>query len=252
MSLPMREIIRTPTFHIYDDVLSPSEYGAVWDFMQLESYQPVHNQRWEKVWRLGDGSPLAGPGVFTHRNAAEGGDGARYYPTHRAIDRVIEAIFALAGNVAELVGTRDRDWSFLTAKAFLYPVGTGLSWHIDSKTPTGAYVFYTHPRWKSGWGGELLIGDESCLGRDLESYKTITTAIVSDGRPAGFRREEVPSAFDDRRTNEVLAEVAVGHYIQPKPNRLVVMRNGIPHAIAKVDPAAGENVRCSITGFFQP
>jgi hypothetical protein len=249
----MKESLRTRSFVVYDDVLAPADYAQVWEFMQLESYKPVHSERWEKVWRLGDGLPLAGPGIFTRKSEATSHEAdARYYPTHRGIDKVIECILAKASTVADLVGHFDKDWSFLTAKAFLYPSDTGLAWHVDSKIPTGAYVFYSHPKWKSGWGGELLIADDTCFGQELDSYKVATTARVVDGKVVGLQREEVPSAFDDRKANAVLSARGVGYYIQPKANRLVVMRNGIPHCIAKVDRAAGENVRCSVAGFFQP
>ena len=128
----------------------------------------MHSERWEKVWRVGDGVPLAGAGVSTTRE----GDppqpsGERVYPTRRGIDTIIAFILNNAAAFSKLVGERGKEWSFLTAKAFLYPPGTGLSWHIDSKTPTGAYVFYSHPEWKAGWGGELLIADESAFGKEL-------------------------------------------------------------------------------------
>ena len=249
----MKEILRTRSFAVYDDLLPAADYERVWDFIQLESYKPVHQKRWEKVWTLTDGTPLAGTGIFTRKTAGQAAEeDARYYPTRTGIDKLIEKILATAESFSHLIGKHDVDWTFVTAKAFRYPAGTGLSWHIDSKTPTGAYVFYAHPVWKSGWGGELFIADESCFGQDLQSYKTTTTAQVEGGKVIGFRTEEVPSPFDDRRRNEILSEIALGQYIQPKPNRLVVMRNGIPHCIRKVEPAAGENVRCSIAGFFQP
>ena len=38
--------------------------------------------------------------------------------------------------------------------------------------------------------------------------------------------------------------------VLPRPNRLVVIAGGNYHAIKRVDPAAGDHVRCSIAGFF--
>ena len=41
-----------------------------------------------------------------------------------------------------------------------------------------------------------------------------------------------------------------GRYFYPKPNRLVLMRRGVPHSIQRVDTNAGENCRLSLSGFF--
>ena len=42
-----------------------------------------------------------------------------------------------------------------------------------------------------------------------------------------------------------------GSFVMPKPNRLVIIRGGLPHKIAKVSVAAGSHLRRSITGFFK-
>jgi hypothetical protein len=42
-----------------------------------------------------------------------------------------------------------------------------------------------------------------------------------------------------------------GSYVVPKPNRLVAIRGGTPHAIAKVRASAGSHVRASVGGFFK-
>ena len=245
----MRAVIKTSTFHVYDDVLPPAEFAAVWEFVQLEEYAPVDSRQWVKVWRLTDGRPLAGPGVYSHR-PKEAHDGDRYYPTHRGIDKIIEMILGASGEFDEIVGKQKKDWSLLTAKAFIYPPGTGLSWHADSVSYTGAYTFYAHPQWKSSWGGELMIADASTLRKDLGT-KVLPTVVKQGDRIVGMRKMEVPSALDASSTDAVLSELGLGHFIQAKPNRLVVFRGGIPHRIAKVDPAAGENARCAIAGFFQ-
>jgi hypothetical protein len=246
----MRAVIKTSTFHVYDEVLSPADLEAVWEFVQMEDYAPVDARQWVKVWRLTDGRPLSGPGVYSHK-PKKGHDGDRFYPTHRGIDKVIETVLDRCGEFADVVGQRQKDWNLLTAKAFIYPPGTSLSWHADSVGYSGAYSFYAHPEWKSSWGGELMIADESTLRKDLGT-KILSTVVKEGDRIVGMRKMEVSPALDDSSTDAVLSERGLGHYIQAKPNRLVVFRGGIPHRIAKVDPAAGEHARCAIAGFFQP
>jgi hypothetical protein len=59
------------------------------------------------------------------------------------------------------------------------------------------------------------------------------------------------SHLDNRDANELLMARGVGSYVVPKPNRLVVIKGGTPHAIAKVRASAGRHVRASIGGFFK-
>jgi len=58
------------------------------------------------------------------------------------------------------------------------------------------------------------------------------------------------SGLDNRAESELLLNCGTGRYIVPKPNRLVVIKAGTPHAINHVHTAVGSNVRCSIAGFF--
>ncbi len=246
----MRLVTATSTFRVYDDVLPPADFAAVWEFIQLEEYAPVDSQQWVKVWKLTDGRPLAGPGVYSHAPMKRK-DGDRFYPTRRGIDKIIETLLARCDDFSDIVGRHKEQWSLLTAKAFLYPVGTSLSWHADSSGYTGAYSYYAHPEWKSSWGGELMIADETTLGKDLGT-KVLSTVVTEGGRVTGIQKMEVAPALDDGAADQVLSERGLGHFIQSKPNRLVVFKGGIPHRIGKVDPSAGEHVRCAIAGFFQP
>ena len=42
----------------------------------------------------------------------------------------------------------------------------------------------------------------------------------------------------------------MGTFISPKPNRLVLINKNVVHGITRVDKDAGENVRLTLTGFF--
>jgi Rps23 Pro-64 3,4-dihydroxylase Tpa1-like proline 4-hydroxylase len=45
-------------------------------------------------------------------------------------------------------------------------------------------------------------------------------------------------------------DASSGTFINPKPNRLVVLRGGTRHCIKKVESAAGQAFRASVAGFF--
>ena len=47
-----------------------------------------------------------------------------------------------------------------------------------------------------------------------------------------------------------LLKCGIGTFIMPKPNRLVLLGGGNYHMISKVDPAAGDHPRFTISGFF--
>src|SRR5262249_3939937 len=155
-------------------------------------------------------------------------EGARDYPTGTAADALVRRVARLAPRLASLVGRRGREWVIFSGRTFLYPPGTGLSWHTDGSIYSGAWTFYAHPRWNAVWGGELMIA---------RTRRTV------------HRRGDAPH-FDNRRETEGLDEIGAGTYITPKPNRLVVMAASAPHMINRVNTAAGTNARCAVAGFF--
>ena len=254
----MKLVARTTQFHVYDEVLSETDLRAVWNYVQLESYVPVHHEEWAKVWRVSDGVPLGAPSAVFYeapkptRGAGGHGGGKhgqiRSYPTHTGIDRVLETIVRHLDQFTELVGTRGVAFDNISARSFLYPQGTGLSWHEDDTRYSGGYAFYAHPTWNSQWGGELLVAHESTKGQNLEGDE-----LVSVTREAGkiqATRVRIPPFLDNSRQDTVLGNLGMGQYISPKPNRLVVIAGGNPHMINKVSPSAGDHVRCTIAGFF--
>jgi len=57
--------------------------------------------------------------------------------------------------------------------------------------------------------------------------------------------------LDNDDANELLMKGGFGSFVVPKPNRIVVIKGGTPHSIAKVAAAAGRNARASVGGFFK-
>jgi 2OG-Fe(II) oxygenase superfamily len=252
----VKVVAETGQFHVYDDVLSDKDFRALWQYVQLESYVPVHHTEWVKVWRISDGIPLGAtvPVVYQNPKAtsdAPGGDGGkseRVYPTHTGLDRLIETLVGYLDQLAGLIGKLGIDFEHITARSFLYPEGTGLSWHEDAVGYTGGYVFYAHPEWNAQWGGELLIADESARRQETDSDRV----VVLTRQETGLRltKIRIPPFLDNTSQNAALGQRGMGAYVAPKPNRLVVIAAGNPHMIHKVSAAAGDHVRCTIAGFF--
>lgn len=233
----MRCILQDERIAVLDDFLPRADFEAVWTFVQAQRYRSVHEHGWDPVWGLHEGEPLAcaamfsgaGPDLDTARARQPGVD-LYVYPTATHVDRLFESVALACDRLAGVIGRQGVDWSVFTARAFLYSMHTSLRWHTDHGPFTGAFTFFAHPHWNSAWGGELQVAD---LSHDE----------TPDGSVGG-------SALDNRAESELLLAQGTGRYLVPKPNRLVAIKAGTPHAINHVHTAAGANVRCSIAGFF--
>ena len=227
---------------MFDDFLPPAKFAEFWRYFQDEELQTAHSPVVKGVWRVDDGHPLLGPQLIRpSRPLAELlppgmtlpklAFNQFFCPTGKPVDGLLDAIVDAAGKFPGIVGTEHQEWIGLLAQLQVYPVASALSWHRDLVMYSGAFVFYAHPEWNSQWGGELLIADPAT--------KQWMTA-------AGPRKHQLSNEVE----SEELLRLGMGRYIAPKPNRLVLLAGSDPHAIAKVNPAAGHHVRASLSGFF--
>jgi hypothetical protein len=253
----MKPVFRSSQFHVYDEVLGNETFSALWSFIQAETFVPVHRDVWQKAWRFADGIPLRSLTSVLYAEAqgarvaaaAASARPPRTYPTHTAVDKLLDVIVGSLDGMSDLVGRRDSDFDGICACAYLYPQGTGLSWHADvPRLYSGAYVFYAHPEWNCQWGGELFLADEASRSQDLGAVTTM--ALRREGARLTATATQIPPFLDNRQENAELERMGMGRYVAPKPNRLVVIAGGNPHMINRVSPAAGDRVRCSISGFF--
>jgi hypothetical protein len=206
-----------PNFRVIDDFLAEREWTELWSHFQFAELLPVTRTR--GAWKLDDGVPLGGEEITVPRNAAQRSSGT-------PIDHLIRSLLEQPDVHTGLV--RD-DWDRISARAYVYPRETGLSWHVDDhELYAGAFIYYAHPVWNAHWGGELLIAE---------------TDPEADELPIMAYR------FETEDYSAQLLEMGCGSFIMPKPNRLVILA-GAPHMIARVSPAAGQNVRASVAGFF--
>jgi hypothetical protein len=219
-------LVRTDErFVVYDDALPPAAFASVWAWLQREPLAPPFVARGlqEVIWRLGDSYPVR-TGAYYHSRrslpaAAPGG-----FPG--ALAAAAAAFEEIGGRHPELLGTKGKDWRDVSLTGYVYPRGSRLSWHTDHDSYTAAFVYYVHPRWSASWGGELFIAD-------------------ADGEVS-----ETPTHLDHTAEDDWLMKHGFGNFIMAKPNRLVLIKLGVPHMMARVDPDAGDHVRASILGFF--
>ena len=215
----MRTVTDNPQFRVHDDMLPDQAFVDLNRLLAEAPFEKVHQPGRGYAWRTEDGEPEATSPCFH--------DGPAPWAAP-ALDALLQHAEALR----PLVGTRGRDWKALSARAFRHGAGSGLSWHTDDKSYAGAWIFFAHREWDCHWGGELLVADPSCRGRQWR-----------------VRKSETPE-LKIRSENALLAEVGVGCYIFPKPNRLVVIAGGHAHRVNPVTPAAGSHARTTLSGFF--
>jgi Rps23 Pro-64 3,4-dihydroxylase Tpa1-like proline 4-hydroxylase len=236
------ELASVVPYLVIDDFLSPESHQLLWLYLQVENFLRVDVSAPTGQWPWHDGGALRGPTIgYKSKWHAQ-------FPTGTALDVVIQGIVDSAAKLAPVLGQFRRDWEDFTSFPSLYPVGAGLTWHRDAVTNAGSYVYYAHPHWNVEWGGELLLGDASQLAIPERLGPFFNAA------PAGYDDDGATwlnSHLQNDGASEVLLAHGTGTFVMPKPNRLVVLRGGLPHKIAKVSIGAGSNVRASVAGFFK-
>jgi hypothetical protein len=233
----MKTVFEDPQFLVVDDFLPDEQFRALWSFLQTEEYRFVHVPDVRGVWRVTDGLPMTGsssaafcapPAEVLPPETPVEELPFFLHPRGKPIDVVTDAIEAMGTQIEPWAGRRGHDWAALTSTPYIYPQGTGLGWHDDGGNYSGAFAYYAHPSWSASWGGELLIArDDNRVPRVEERQKWAAS-----------------------HQNAALLEVGLGRFVMPKPNRLVVLRGHTFHTIARVSPAAGDNVRAIVGGFF--
>jgi hypothetical protein len=227
-------------FTVVDDFLAPAELDLVWNFLQAQKFRSVDVFGRVEHWSLEDARARKAPTV-----AWGSSKGDVRFPTGTPADIFIQAMLAQAEAFEPNVGLPERDWGGLTAAPMLYPRGTGLPWHRDTEEYTGSYTFYAHPRWNIEWGGELMLHAEDDFDRDSGVFFHKLRAA------GGMPDTPMTAHLDNEDASRTLMAHGIGSFVMPKPNRLVIIRGGTPHTVARVRDAAGRNVRASISGFFR-
>lgn len=230
---------------VLDDFLPEKEFLAVQKFIQFQDYKSVHADRWSKSWRPGDGHPLVSRSFFS--KSMPGVPDGYAYPSKTGVDFVFKHILAGIKNYGRWVGSEDV-WEYFNATVYLYPRETGLGWHEDDYSYSGAYIYYAHPEWRPAWGGELCVMGytEPSSGLAADEPDDIAEIYAMAGVSGGDYGPEFGQTIRDKK----IMEQGQGIFVMPKPNRIVFIKEGYSHCIKKVDSAAGDRMRCTITGFF--
>jgi Rps23 Pro-64 3,4-dihydroxylase Tpa1-like proline 4-hydroxylase len=131
-------------FVLYDNVLDSETFKVIWKWVQSLKYTSVNSSgEFMKIWKLTDGNPMASQSWF-HSNS----------PFNSPLDLIHAKCLELTTNHPKVFG----DWKEIVFRSYIYGRGTKINWHNDPGY-TAAAIFYTHPVWSAGWGGELQIAE---------------------------------------------------------------------------------------------
>lgn len=234
----MKVIYSNENFIVIDDFLSKDDFAHMWNFIQEERFRYVHSEKWIKAFRLSDGNPMWGDVYISEKIDYD--NESSVFPMKRGIDPLFEQMNDALKTFKPYIGNKGKEWNYYFARPYLYPRDAGLSWHTDGRGDmSGAFVYYCHPEWNALWGSELLIHSS-----EAGKVKYPQTKMY-DGKT-----KILGLHMDHTAASEHLMKEGMGQYILPKPNRMVVLKPGLIHRINRVDPAAGDHIRASITGFF--
>ncbi|MFF4872670.1 2OG-Fe(II) oxygenase [Streptomyces sp. NPDC090109] len=209
-------------YRVIDDFLPPDELAEIRSLMKRRRFDEVASVIYPET----DGNAFRSRGAVLRQDTGAPTAGSREQDAQPA---AFQTILRELGAHPDMFGAPGEDWSAVGFSFWQYPAGSRLGWHNDVATGRlGEFVFFLHEEWKASWAGELVI-----LDADPETVDVDTTGM---------------SAMEAVEAKASLASHALTAIV-PKPNRLVLVREGTIHCINRVDPTAGTTLRQTMTGF---
>ena len=209
---------------VFDHAMEPTVFGAIRHELAHGRYNSVHAHGWDKAWRLTDGTPMRGGGVYYDPTHAFDRAGARY-PTSSVVDTFIDELRRLTG-AHRLVGREGVD--------------SGGDLPLALALPGRQRAVAASRRGRIQRGVHLLRSPPLGESTGVASFWCSTTTT----RPRRTR-PGVTGWMEDDEVGSALATC-----VFPQPNRLVFVGPDRPHMVTRVDPNAGDHVRTSLAGFF--
>jgi hypothetical protein len=240
MSVATRVTVQNESFTVLDDVLGPEERDALWNYFQLQPFQRIDALGMQGQWPLEDSGVLRGPTIGWDRLWDA------QYPTKTPIDPLMKAVFDCVAQFAGAVGNPGEHWKAFSAFAMICVAGQGRMWHRDGDDDTGSWVYYAHPEWNVEWGGELFLAPDAKVPAEFGVYLHRLLPMADHPSPPPWK-----SHLDNEDANRWLMERAMGAFVAPKPNRMVILKGDTPRSMAKIRASAGRHVHASVGGLFK-
>jgi Rps23 Pro-64 3,4-dihydroxylase Tpa1-like proline 4-hydroxylase len=222
-------VMKTPEVLVVDDFLPQESWDRLLNQVQCDEW--TQSQTDDKYWHITDGANYKASKRFL-----------RDAPFNDNYDIWADAIKTFADTCEEaqeyIAGYTD-----IAMRCHGYPVGSKNPWHTDMGGVT--YSYYLHKHWQINWDSMLLV-----LPKDSVEYKQIMRKLPGTRQQDTYRSTGTLEMFEQAEKQKGLIEHGMGYFVAPKPNRLVLINKNVVHGITRVDKDAGENVRLTMTGFF--
>ncbi|OXM68486.1 2OG-Fe(II) oxygenase [Amycolatopsis vastitatis] len=236
----MKRVLKDQNISVIDGYLGEREFGLFTEAVQFTEYTPMHGKAWVKAYGV-PGGPIFESALVVR------GHKTTTPPTLGHVGRLMDRFTEPASPLAALFqdGTTAED-HYLTGRIVLFGRGAGLRWHADASEQIGAYIYYCHPQWHTTWGGELMVMDgSSVLGQGLSAAETNSFRKAATDSPGSVVGPDYECDGAETRR----ADIGTGRFVMAKPDRLVVLTGTAEHRVAPVTAAAGDHLRCAVTGF---
>ena len=221
-------VMKTPEVLVVDDFLPQESWDRLLNQVQCDEW--TQSQPDDKYWHITDGANYKASKRFL-----------RDAPFNDNYDIWADAIKTFADSEAAQEYT--AGYTDIAMRCHGYPVGSKNPWHTDMGGVT--YSYYLHKHWQINWDSMLLV-----LPKDSVEYKQIMRKLPGTKQQDTYRSTGTLEMFEQAEKQKGLIEHGMGYFVAPKPNRLVLINKNVVHGITRVDKDAGENVRLTMTGFF--
>ena len=220
--------MKTPEVLVVDDFLEQEAWDRLLNQVQCDEW--TQSQPDDKYWHITDGANYKASKRFL-----------RDAPFNDNYDIWADAIKTFADS--EEAQDYTAGYTDIAMRCHGYPVGSKNPWHTDMGGVT--YSYYLHKHWQINWDSMLLV-----LPKDSVEYKQIMRKLPGTKQQDTYRNTGTLEMFEQAEKQKGLIEHGMGYFVAPKPNRLVLINKNVVHGITRVDKDAGENVRLTLTGFF--
>jgi Rps23 Pro-64 3,4-dihydroxylase Tpa1-like proline 4-hydroxylase len=222
-------VINSPEVLVVDDFLNDQDWDRLLNQVQLDAWSQTQPD--DKYWHWTDGVNYKNTKRFL-----------RDAPFDDNFDIWFNAIKKFA-DTCEPAQQFVKGYTDIAMRCHAYPVGSKNPWHTDMGGVT--YSYYLHKHWQINWDATLLI-----LPKGSVEYKQVMPKLPGTKQYDSYKGTGSLELFEQANKVKNLIEYGVGTFVSPKPNRLILINKNVVHGITRVDPDAGENLRISLTGFF--
>jgi hypothetical protein len=222
-------VMNTPELLVVDDFLPQEDWDRIYNQVQLDEW--TQTQTDDRYWHMTDGPNYKNTKRFL-----------RDAPFNDNFDPWFTAIKTFA-DTCEEAQAFVKGYTDIAMRCHAYPVGSKNPWHSDMGGVT--YSYYLHKHWEINWDSTLLV-----LPKGSIEYKQMLKKLPGTKQYDTYKGTGSLELFEQSEKQKNILDYGLGTFVSPKPNRLVLINKNVIHGITRVDPDAGQNLRISLTGFF--